>query len=66
MRTIVAAILVALCATSVVFARSHRHTPKRTVPAVTTRTDNAIPAEKNRHPADVVLDRKIKDICRGC
>jgi hypothetical protein len=63
-RVLVVAIVVALCATHAVFARSHRHAPKRTAPAAVTKTDTA--PDKNRDPADVALDRRIKDICKGC
>jgi len=38
-------------------------------PALSTapsKTEATSPAEKNRDPADVALDRRIKGICRGC
>jgi hypothetical protein len=65
MRVLIAVVVVALCATHAVYARSHRHAPKRTTP-VAIKADAKIPAETNRDPADVALDRKIKGICRGC
>jgi hypothetical protein len=58
-------IVLALCATQAVVARTHRHASKSTAPAVAKIGAN-IPPEKNRHPEDVALDRKIKGICRGC
>jgi hypothetical protein len=58
--------VVALCATRIVDARTRHRATKRTVPAATTRTKATSPAEKDRDPADVALDRKIKGICRGC
>jgi hypothetical protein len=61
-----AVVLVALCATHAVIARSHRQAPKSTAPAATTKPDAKIPVEPNRDPADVALDRKIKGICKGC
>jgi hypothetical protein len=64
-RTFLTIMVVALFTTNAVFARTH-HAPKRTVPAATTKTETTSPAEKNRDPADVALDRKIKGICRGC
>jgi hypothetical protein len=59
-------IVVALCATHAVIARSHYRTPKSTAPAATTKAETKIPVEPNRDPADVALDRKIKGICKGC
>jgi hypothetical protein len=69
MRSVARALLimvVALCATHAVFARSHHRVPKRTAPAAMTKTVTTIVPEKNRDPADIALDRKIKGICRGC
>jgi hypothetical protein len=55
-------IVVARCATHAVTARTHRHRQpvKAAAPAKT------IAPERDRHPADVALDRKIKPICNGC
>jgi hypothetical protein len=60
-------IVVAQSATHAVDARTHHRTPKSsasTAPA--TKPATAIVPEKNRDPADVALDRRIKGICRGC
>jgi hypothetical protein len=65
-RTILPIAVVALCATHAVIARSHHRAPKSTAPAATTKPDAKIPAEPNRDPADIALDRKIKGICNGC
>jgi hypothetical protein len=59
-------LVVALCATHAVYARSHHRAPKTTAPASATKSDAKIPVETKRDPADVALDRKIKGICRGC
>jgi hypothetical protein len=59
-------IVVALCATQAVVARTHHRAPKTTTPALATKPGTAIIPEKNRHPEDVALDRRIKGICRGC
>jgi hypothetical protein len=59
-------VLVALCATHAVIARSHHPAPKSTAPAATTKAETKIPVETNRDPAVVALDRKIKGICKGC
>jgi hypothetical protein len=61
-RTILTIMVVVLCATHA-DARTHR-LPKRAVP-VATKPDATIPIEKNRDPADVALDRKVKGICKG-
>jgi hypothetical protein len=45
-------------------ARSHRHAPKPAAASAVAKPAN-IP-EKDRDPADIALDRKIKGICRGC
>ena len=63
-RTILKITVVALCATQVADARTHHRAPKRNAPAVTAPAANV--PEKNRDPADVALDRKIKGICKGC
>jgi hypothetical protein len=52
----------ALCATHAVDARTHHRAPKSTAPAATKAAN--IPQEKNRDPADVALDRKIKGMPR--
>jgi hypothetical protein len=65
--------LIALVANPTVFARARHRTPKAAVATSATTTRSA-PAdakpqntpEKDRDPADVALDRKIKGICRGC
>jgi hypothetical protein len=63
-------IVIALCATRAVVARNHHRVPKNTAPAATKadipQEKAYIPREKNRDPADVALDRKIRGICRGC
>jgi hypothetical protein len=56
--------LVALCATRAVDARTHR--AAKSSASVATRATMTSSPEKNRDPADVALDRKIKGICRGC
>jgi hypothetical protein len=58
--------VVALFTTHAVFARTYHRAPKRAVPTATTKPEATSPAEKNRDPADVALDHKIKGICRGC
>jgi hypothetical protein len=65
-RTFIAILVLALCATHAVFARTHHRGPKRTSTAVETKTGVAIPAEQNRDPEDIALDHKIRGICRGC
>jgi hypothetical protein len=65
-RTFLTIIMVALFTTHAVFARTHHRAPKRTVTATETKTEATSPAEKNRDPADIALDRQIKGICRGC
>jgi hypothetical protein len=55
---------VALCATDGADGRARHRGPKGKATAVTAPATN-IP-EKNRHPDDVALDRKIKGICKGC
>jgi hypothetical protein len=65
-RTFLTIIVVALFATHAVFARTHHRAPKRSEPAATITTEATSPPEKNRDPADVALDRRIKGICRGC
>jgi hypothetical protein len=64
MRSLWVALLVAL-ATPTASARHHHHTVKRSTVPTTAPAAN-IPTEKDRDPADVALDRKIKSICRGC
>jgi hypothetical protein len=59
-------VMVALCATHAVKARTHHRAPKTTAPASATKSDAKIPVEMNRDPADVALDRRIKGICKGC
>jgi hypothetical protein len=59
-------VMVALCATHAVNARTHHRAPKTTAPASATKSDAKIPVEMNRDPADVALDRRIKGICKGC
>ena len=44
-------------------ARSHHHASKPTAP-VTTPAANV--PEKDRDPADLAIDRRIKGICKGC
>jgi hypothetical protein len=66
MRTFLTIMAVALFTTHAVFARSHHHAPKGTVPTAAPKTEATSPPEKNRDPADVALDRQIKGICRGC
>jgi hypothetical protein len=59
-RTFLTIMMVALFTTQAVFARTHHRAPKRTVTAATTKTEATSPAEKNRDPADVALDHRIK------
>jgi hypothetical protein len=66
MRSFLTITVVALFTTQAVVARTHHRAPKTTVPTAATKTESTSPAEKNRDPADVALDRKIKGICRGC
>jgi hypothetical protein len=66
MRTLIAILIVAIMATSSAFARKiSQHHSKRAAPNhhSTTKTD---PGGVARDPADVALDRKIGNICRGC
>jgi hypothetical protein len=69
MRSVVRIILtiatVALCATASVDAQTHHRSSKVKEP-VMVGTPTANVPEKNRDPADVALDRKIKGICKGC
>jgi hypothetical protein len=61
--------VITLMAALPVSARTHHRTAK---PAAAPTTGAAVavkPAnvpEKDRDPADIALDRKIKGICRGC
>jgi hypothetical protein len=64
-RTLLIAV-VGLCAAHAVVARTHHRAPKSTAPVSATKIEANIPQEKNRDPADVALDRRIKGICRGC
>jgi hypothetical protein len=64
-RTLLIAV-VALCAAHAVVARTHHRAPKSTAPVSATKIEANILQEKNREPADVALDRRIKGICRGC
>ncbi len=52
------------CATDVASARSRRHAAKPAAAPAVAKPANR--PEKNRDPADIALDRKIKGICRGC
>jgi hypothetical protein len=55
----------ALCATDAEAARArHNRVSRPPTPAATAPAKNV--PEKNRDPADVALDRRIKGICRGC
>jgi hypothetical protein len=65
-QTLLTVAVVALCAAAAVDARSHHHAPKGAVPAAASKTEATSSPEKNRDPADVALDRKIKGICSGC
>jgi hypothetical protein len=65
-RTFFTIMAVALITTHAVFARTHHRARNKTVPPAATQTEATSPAEKNRDPADVALDRRIKGICRGC
>jgi hypothetical protein len=58
-------VAVSLGATHAVYARTHHHAP-RAAAATTNSPDAKIPAEKNRDPADIALDHRIKGICKGC
>jgi hypothetical protein len=67
MRSLLVLIALALAA-SPISARPHRRaaepTPLPVASPVAPKSAN-IP-EKDRDPADIALDRKIKGICRGC
>jgi hypothetical protein len=65
-RTVLTIMMVALCATQAVCARSHHRASKTAAPAPATKSDAKIPVETSRDPADVALDRQIKSICKGC
>jgi hypothetical protein len=72
MRSLFVIMLIALAANPVL-ARARHRAPKAAA-ATSAATTSAAPAdakpqntlEKDRDPADVALDRKIKGICRGC
>jgi hypothetical protein len=57
-------VLVALCATRGIDARTHRAL-KRTAPTATV-SPKITPSEAPRDPEDVAIDRRIKGICKGC
>jgi hypothetical protein len=59
-------IVIALYATNAAGARTHHRASKNTALPVATKPVANIPQEKNRDPADVALDHKIKGICNGC
>jgi hypothetical protein len=73
MRSLFVILLIALAANPTVSARARHRAPKAAA-APSAATTSAAPAdakpqntpEKDRDPADVALDRKIKGICRGC
>ena len=73
MRSLFVIMLVALAANPAAVARARHRAPKAAA-ATSAATTSAAPAdakpqntlEKDRDPADVALDRKIKGICRGC
>jgi hypothetical protein len=72
MRSLFVIMLIALAANPAALALARNHVPKAS--AVSVAKTSAAPAdakpqntpEKDRDPADVALDRKIKGICRGC
>jgi hypothetical protein len=73
MQSFVVITLIALVANPTVLARARHRAPKAAA-ATSATTMRSTPAdakpqntpEKDRDPADVALDRKIKGICRGC
>ena len=75
MRSLFVIMLIALAANPAVLARARNRAPKAAAATSVAKT-SAAPApadakpqntpEKDRNPADVALDRKIKGICRGC
>jgi hypothetical protein len=73
MRSLFVIMLIALAANPAASARARHRVPKAPAATSVAKT-SAAPAdakpqntpEKDRDPADVALDRKIKGICRGC
>jgi 'Cold-shock' DNA-binding domain len=57
--------VVALCATQAVVARTHHRAPKSTAP-VATKAGATFSPEKNRHPRTSLSIAGIKAICREC
>ena len=64
MRSSFMLIVIALVAASPVSARPHHRATKPTAAPVAVKSANV--PEKDRDPADIALDQKIKGICRGC
>jgi hypothetical protein len=65
-RTLIAILIVVLMATSSAFARkASQHHSKREAPNHPSATKSD-PGGVARDPADIALDRKIGNICRGC
>jgi hypothetical protein len=62
-------IVIALAAALPISARTHHRAAKPTEAPTTEAPAEVKPAnvpEKDRDPADIALDQKIKGICRGC
>jgi hypothetical protein len=64
-------VLIALVAAAPISARTHHRAAKPIpAPVVTVGAPGAVKSanvpEKDRDPADIALDQKIKGICRGC
>jgi hypothetical protein len=68
MRSLFVFMVIALAIAAPISARTHQRAAK--APVATVAAPGAVkPAnvpEKDRDPADVALDQKIKGICRGC
>jgi hypothetical protein len=64
MRLYGAALLAALAAMSAVSAHTHHRVSKKTPPAAS--ASKGTPSDTARDPKDVLLDRKLKSLCRGC
>jgi hypothetical protein len=62
MRSLFLFVVLAVVAASPISARPHQRTAKPTMAPV----KSANVPERDRDPADIALDRKIKGICRGC
>ena len=69
MRSLFMFVVIALAAAAPVSARPH-HRAAKPAEAPTTEAPVVVKSanvpEKDRDPADIALDQKIKGICRGC